>query len=256
MFADGHQMQQVLLNLSSTPSRRCSPANGRGVLVVRSWHDADQEAVVLEINDDGPGIPEEVQPKIFDPFFTTKEVGKGTGPRPDGRVRDRAGARRAHPPRVASGRGRVVLRGAAREREAAAAATPPREDRAREHDGRRVDSARRRRGGAGDGRRWMRCATPSTSSSGRRTASRRSRKCRSKRYDLVICDLKMPKLDGRAFYRSLSDAVPALRKRVVFVTGDVAGTDAEQFLNDSGCRWLAKPFRLGDLLQTVRESLT
>jgi len=49
--------------------------------------------------------------------------------------------------------------------------------------------------------------------------------------------------------------VPALSKRVVFVTGDVAGTDAEQFLNDSGCRWLAKPFRLGDLLQAVREGL-
>jgi CheY-like chemotaxis protein len=66
----------------------------------------------------------------------------------------------------------------------------------------------------------------------------------------------MPKLDGRAFYRSLSEAVPAMRKRVVFVTGDVAGTNAEQFLNETGCRWLAKPFRLADLLQTVRDSLT
>src|SRR4029077_8814052 len=81
-------------------------------------------------------------------------------------------------------------------------------------------------------------------------------KVQSKRYDLVICDLRMPKLDGRAFYRSLSTAVPALSKRVVFVTGDVAGTDAEQFLNDGGGRWLAKPFRLGDLLQAVREELS
>ena len=48
--------------------------------------------------------------RIFDPFFTTKEVGKGTGTRADGGLRDRAGARRAHLPRVAPGRGRVVLR--------------------------------------------------------------------------------------------------------------------------------------------------
>jgi hypothetical protein len=42
---------------------------------------------------------------------------------------------------------------------------------------------------------------------------------------------------------------------VIFVTGDVAGTDAEQFLKESGCRWLAKPFRLGDLLRAVAEQI-
>ena len=79
VFADGHQVQQVLLNLVINAEQAMLSANGRGMLVVRTWHDADQEAVVLEINDDGPGIPDELQPKIFDPFFTTKEVGKGTG---------------------------------------------------------------------------------------------------------------------------------------------------------------------------------
>jgi signal transduction histidine kinase len=79
VFADGHQIQQVLLNLVINGEQAMLAANGRGTLVVRTWHDPDQESVILEINDDGPGIPDEVQPKIFDPFFTTKEVGKGTG---------------------------------------------------------------------------------------------------------------------------------------------------------------------------------
>ena len=79
VFADGHQVQQVLLNLVINAEQAMLAANGRGTIVVRTWHDANQESVVLEINDDGPGIPDELQPKIFDPFFTTKEVGKGTG---------------------------------------------------------------------------------------------------------------------------------------------------------------------------------
>ena len=81
-------------------------------------------------------------------------------------------------------------------------------------------------------------------------------KVREQSFDLVICDLKMPRLDGRAFYRTLAAVAPGLAKRVIFVTGDVAGTDAEQFLEESGCRWLAKPFRLGDLLRAVKEGLS
>ena len=71
----------------------------------------------------------------------------------------------------------------------------------------------------------------------------------------MICDLKMPRLDGQQFHASLERAVPSLSKRVIFVTGDVAGTQAERFLEGSGCRWLEKPFRLADLLKAVREGL-
>jgi len=78
---------------------------------------------------------------------------------------------------------------------------------------------------------------------------------RQSSYDLVICDLKMPKVDGMTLYRAMAAATPALARRVIFVTGDVAGTDAERFLDETGCRWLAKPFRLRDLLRTAQEIL-
>jgi signal transduction histidine kinase len=51
--------------------------DGHGEIIIRTrWEDP---WVVVEIEDNGPGIPEEVQDKIFNPFFTTKPIGKGTG---------------------------------------------------------------------------------------------------------------------------------------------------------------------------------
>jgi PAS domain S-box-containing protein len=79
VFADGHQIKQVLLNLLINAEQACIGANGRGTIVIRTHHDTDRGSIVLEVNDDGPGIPEERQGKVFDPFFTTKEVGQGTG---------------------------------------------------------------------------------------------------------------------------------------------------------------------------------
>ena len=51
--------------------------DGKGEITLRTRRDG--EWVVVEIEDNGPGIPEDIQPKIFSPFFTTKPVGKGTG---------------------------------------------------------------------------------------------------------------------------------------------------------------------------------
>jgi two-component system cell cycle sensor histidine kinase/response regulator CckA len=78
---------------------------------------------------------------------------------------------------------------------------------------------------------------------------------RERHYDVIICDLKMPKVDGMAFFREVSARMPHIARRLIFVTGDVAGTDAERFLEDSGCRWVPKPFRLKDLVRLARETL-
>ena len=74
-------------------------------------------------------------------------------------------------------------------------------------------------------------------------------------YDAIICDLKMPRVSGMVIYRAIAAATPSLARRVIFVTGDVSATDAERFLAESGCRWLVKPFRIGDLLRAVRDTL-
>ena len=79
VFADPHQIQQILLNLIVNAEQAMLDAHGRGTLILRTWQDPERDAVILEVNDDGPGVPDEVQKRIFDPFFTTKAIGKGTG---------------------------------------------------------------------------------------------------------------------------------------------------------------------------------
>jgi two-component system NtrC family sensor kinase len=254
VFADGHQVQQVLLNLLINAEQAMLGANGRGTLTVRTRHDIDGDNAILQVADDGPGVPNEVQTRIFDPFFTTKEVGKGTGlgltvayaivQEHGGRIRvgttpgggatfsvelPVSGAdattktpRHTLPPMDAV-RGASVLI-VEDERALAAAVAEALTD-----AGLEVEHA-------GDGQEALACM-------------------RNANYDVVICDLKMPRVDGMTLYRAIAAATPSLARRVIFVTGDVAGTDAERFLEESGCRWLAKPFRLSELLRAVRETL-
>jgi CheY-like chemotaxis protein len=254
VFADAHQIQQVLLNLMINAEQAMLDANGRGSLVLRTRHDGERDTALIEVVDSGPGIPIEVQTRIFDPFFTTKEVGKGTGlglTVAYAIIQEHGGRIRVKPTPgggatfsvelplssldVASKPARTPLapmdaaRGASvliveDERALATALAEALTD-----AGLNVEHA-------GDGEEALACL-------------------RHGNYDVVICDLKMPRVDGMTLYRAIAAATPELARRVIFVTGDVAGTDAERFLEESGCRWLAKPFRLSELLRAVRETL-
>jgi two-component system NtrC family sensor kinase len=79
VFVDGHQIQQVLLNLLINAEQAMTAAHGRGELQVRTSFDERRRRVNVEVADDGPGVSSMVKDRIFDPFFTTKAAGEGTG---------------------------------------------------------------------------------------------------------------------------------------------------------------------------------
>ena len=70
----GSELNQVWTNIIDNA---IDAMQGTGELRIRTYR--DDNCAVVEIRDNGPGIPEEVQPHIFEPFFTTKGVGEGTG---------------------------------------------------------------------------------------------------------------------------------------------------------------------------------
>jgi signal transduction histidine kinase len=70
----GGELNQVWTNLIDNAA---DAVDGRGRITVKAFEDGD--SVAVEVADDGPGIPREVQGRVFEPFFTTKEVGAGTG---------------------------------------------------------------------------------------------------------------------------------------------------------------------------------
>jgi signal transduction histidine kinase len=74
IFARGSELNQVWTNLIDNA---IDAMGGKGELVIRTSRELD--FVVVEIIDNGTGIPDAVKPHLFEPFFTTKDVGEGTG---------------------------------------------------------------------------------------------------------------------------------------------------------------------------------
>jgi signal transduction histidine kinase len=70
----GSELNQVWTNLLDNA---IDALGGQGTISITTRSEGD--CAVLEIADDGPGIPDELATRVFDPFFTTKEVGRGTG---------------------------------------------------------------------------------------------------------------------------------------------------------------------------------
>ena len=75
-------------------------------------------------------------------------------------------------------------------------------------------------------------------------------------YDLVICDLRMPRLDGTAFYDALVRTGSAVRDRIIFITGDTLSPRTIEFLERNKLPYLAKPFLVEEIKLAVNRALT
>lgn len=74
LYADDVQLEQLLVNILLNASQ-ASPAGG----TIRLHAESDEEDILIQVADEGPGIPDEIRAHIFDPFYTTKARGTGLG---------------------------------------------------------------------------------------------------------------------------------------------------------------------------------
>jgi signal transduction histidine kinase/CheY-like chemotaxis protein len=281
VLGDAGQLQQVLMNLIGN-ARQAIEQRGNGGTIRLSTKCIDSgRHAQLEVSDDGPGIPPEIASRIFDPFFTTKPAGIGTGlglAIVHGVVREHGGrvmvasppgggaiftlefpaapAEHTRMPAVpATGPGvlnhEIVPAGPA-------PALPPRSTPAgapalASWKGTRVLVVE-------DEPTVARLISDVLEDEGFRVEAlldgyeALERAARAS-YDLVICDMKMPGLDGQHFYETLACMGNPLSKRFLFVTGDVLSSHTQEFLERHHLPHVAKPFRVEELTEKVRRVL-
>jgi nitrogen fixation negative regulator NifL len=249
LSADGHQLQQVLVNLVTNAHQAMRGVDGSRCLTVRSGSDPATACVWLEVADTGPGIAPEVQARLFEPFFTTKPVGQGTGLG----LSICRGILEAHGGHITVDGGfghgatfRLELpvggpMSAPRAAEDEEPVVAPRhilvvDD---EPDVAAVVCELLRRDGH----------VVSTAANGADALAR----LRAHRYDVVVSDIKMPYMDGPGLWRAVRQADPDLAARFVFFTGDTLSGATNEFLTSTGAPSLRKPFALQDVRRALEQ---
>lgn len=254
-MADPYQLQQVVLNLIVNAEQALLEGRGQGKVRIQTYRTAGNK-ISLEISDDGPGIPREIASRIFDPFFTTKPSGVGTGLGLSivyGIVQQHDGEVTFESQPGAGAKFVVELPIIAIPAEERTAALP--------------ESATRS-GTVAAGRILVVEDEPTVAQlivdvlreeghqmeavlDSQEGLTRLSRG----RYDLIICDLRMPRLDGPAFYDALVRAGSPLKNRIIFITGDTLAPRTQEFLEPHGLPYLAKPFLVEELKLAVNRML-
>jgi len=247
VLGDARQLQQVCLNLV-TNAVHAMAEQGGGTLTLRSSHASGN--VMLEVIDTGPGITPGARAHIFEPFFTTKGEGEGTGLGLSvsyGIVKAHGGAIEVADSGPGGTTFRVSLPAVSGQADPRATPAAPLPVLRSPLAGIRLlfvdDEPALRSGMEAFGR--LRGFTVLTAVDGAEALSR----TRALGVDAVVCDLRMPGMDGYAFHDLLRAERPGLAARTVFVTGDVVSNET----SDTVLRQpvLAKPFSFDQVEEAV-----
>lgn len=257
--ADGDQIGQIVLNLLVNAQQALAAAEPPRRVWITTGVEAPRPQrparVWLRVSDNGPGVPAAARERLFDPFFTTKSEGMGTGL---GLSVSRSIAQ-AHGGdlqlEAPAARGGACFRLSL---PLAAPAEPPTPTVGTPlpHEA----PALARVLVVDDEPEIAQLMRDMLESAGYEVATAESGAVALEmldmtRFDAVVSDLRMPDMDGAALWREVRERQQELARRMLFVTGDTLSPGARQFLDQTGCDSLDKPFARADLLARVGRTL-
>jgi two-component system NtrC family sensor kinase len=253
LWADPHQLHQVVVNLVTNAHQALRETAPPRQLRLTTRSDPSRTDVFLEVADTGPGVPLELRERIFEPFFTTKAPGVGTGlglPFCQGIIEGHGGSIRLESQPGPGAKFVMELPVEARPARAVTPQEPATPSVAASKAILIVDDE----AGIMSALAYLLGRdgyVVNTASNGRLALE----KIEEGAYDLILCDLRMPELDGPGLYRELEQRAPDLLKRMIFLTGDTLSSETRLFLKKVDMPYLSKPFRAADVRRVVQQRL-
>jgi len=250
-----NQIKQVFVNIINNAAqaiRGADVSGGRIAVAAKCWLDG----VAVTIADNGPGMPESVAQHVFEPFFSTKSEGEGTGlglSICQGIVKEHGGSITVDAGTGTGATFTVELPGGAAARLATATQLVEAQSPAA------APSTEPLRVLVVDDEPHILHYMQATLESWGHVVvlapdgSQALKRALTQPFDLIICDLRMPRLGGREMYQTLAQMHPAVAARMVFATGDTVRGDTLQFLERLGRPFLQKPFKLDELRRVLAD---
>jgi signal transduction histidine kinase/putative methionine-R-sulfoxide reductase with GAF domain len=251
-MADQNQLQQVFLNIIVNAEQAMGDTHSKGQLTLRTRNKKEEGTIEICFNDDGPGIPKEILGKIFDPFFTTKPVGEGTGLG----LSVSYGIIKEHGGKICAlseeGKGtNFIIEIPILEEEPILK---------KEKEVSEIPKIRGKRILVIEDEEIIINMIKSIleeeehivdlASNGEEALA----KIDTNFYDLIVCDMKMPYMDGKRFYNEIKNKRKGLGGRIIFITGDPSDKTVS-FINETGNKFLEKPFKIKEFKNAIYDSL-